>query len=237
MAEPPSAAPSTRTKPLTYGLFALAGVGVVALGVLIARELAPHHATTHARASAASEVVADEAPVAAPQPVAPAPVAPAPPKARGDAAPAPAAHADGLVRVRALASIIKEPESVPTDGVFHNRISGMDHYSYESFGPYRRGELRRDANHPDAWQVDGSNGVGKSTNVEDIAPPGGTRPAATVRDEKGNVVSQWVEIEAGPLAPAYATMMANGGTRIVSKAYLQENRAQFPQELASLVDR
>jgi hypothetical protein len=139
--------------------------------------------------------------------------------------------------VRALASIIHDPESWPSEGVFHDRIHGIDKYSYENFGPFRRGDLKRDAKNPDAWDMDGSNGRGKVTNVEALAPPGGTREAATVRDDKGNTIGTWYAIETGPLAPAYATVMASGGTRVISRAYLESNRDSFPQPLTSLLDR
>ncbi len=226
-------------KSIALTLYTLVGLALLALVVLLVRELMPHHATTVPTVAHHDDVLD----VPAPTPTAaPAPTA----TAHGDgnahgheatevARPAPA-H-DDLVRVRALASLIANPDSQPSTGVFHNRQAGIDHYSYDdNFGPFRRGALKRSAKNPASWEIDGSNGAASTTKLEDIAPSSAFHEAAVVKDEQGNPVTTWYLLDSGPLAPAYATIMATGGTRVVSRAYLEENRAQFPESLTSVLD-
>jgi hypothetical protein len=207
------------------------GVVVLALCVLIARELRP--ARGGARAAAPEPARATPAPavVATTTPATSAPVAaPAATVAR-------AAASDGLVRARALASIIHAPDSRPSEGVFHDRFARTEQYAYEGFGPFRRGELVRDMDDPEAWEIDGSNGRGHPTRLEDVAPARAIREAATVRDEAGNLVGTWYAIDDGPLAPAFATLLPTGGARVVSRAYLQAHRSAFPPSLVAALDR
>jgi hypothetical protein len=228
------------SKAIAVALYSLVGVALIALVVLLVRELMPHHATNIPTVARHDDVVAPPTPTAAP-----APTVAAAPRGKGNGhggertdTPAPAApRADDLVRVRELASIIAHPESEPSTGVFHNRATNLDHYSYDqTFGPYHRGSLKRDAKNPAAWELDGTNGPATPTKLEDIAPAGALHEAATVKDDQGNPVSTWFAIDSGPLAPAYATIMATGGTRVVSRAYLEENRAQFPPSLTAVLD-
>ncbi len=228
--------PLSKTIALAY---AIAGVALIALAVLLVRELMPHHAASVAK------VVRNDPRVAPPAPAVSAPAAPATaPIAKGreetDAphAATPAPKSDGLARARALASIIANPESQPTTGVFHNQVTHLDHYSYDdSFGPFRRGSMKRDAKNPAAWEIDGSNGPRSTTSLDEIAPANALHEAAAVRDANGNPVSTWFSVDSGPLAPSYATVLAAGGARVVSRAYLEENRSQFPAELTAVLDR
>ena len=228
-------------KPIAIALFTLVGLALVSLVVLLVRELMPHHATSIPSVAHHDDTL--DVPAAPVATAPPAPIAVTQGKGNGHGheqtdTPAPAApRPDGLVRVRALASIIANPESQPSTGVFHNRATSLDHYSYDdNFGPYHRGSLKRDAKNPAAWEIDGTNGPATPTKLEDIAPAGALHEAATVKDDQGNPVSTWFSIDSGPLAPAYATLLATGGTRVISRAYLDENRTQFPAALTSLLD-
>jgi hypothetical protein len=228
-------------KSIAVALYSLVGLALLALVALLVRELMPHHATNIPSVAHHDDPVAAPAPTVAP---APAPTVAAQGQGNGHGheqtdTPAPAApRPDSFVRVRELASIIAHPESEPSTGVFHNRVTSIDSYSYDqSFGPYHRGSLKRDAKNPAAWELDGVNGPANPTKLEDIAPVSALHEAATVKDDQGNPVSTWFSIDSGPLAPAYATIMATGGTRVVSRAYLEENRTQFPPSLTAVLDR
>jgi hypothetical protein len=224
------------SRPAVITVSVISLVALLALVVLIVRELLPHHARL------AGGTARTEAPAVTPQPqpvLAPASMAAVKPVVAlaSPQAAAPSLHSDGLSGIRSIASIIRDPDSHPSEGVFHDRVHGVDHFTYEGFGPYRRGELKRDVNDPSKWEIEAFNGPGHMTHVETIAPPGGTREAATVKDDKGNVVGTWFVVETGPLAPAYATIFPGGGTRVVSRAYLEANKASFPQSVVSMLDQ
>jgi len=233
------AASKPLSKSLARAAYAFVGLAMVVLIALVVRELMPRHA-----AEAPKVVRHDD--TGAP-PVATAPLAPAPTVAKdgkgdghgheGTEPQAAGPKSDGLVRVRALASIISNPDSAPSTGVFHNLAANLDYYSYDvSFGPFRRGSMKRDSKNPAAWEIDGTNGPRSPPSVEDIAPAGALHQAAVVKDERGNPVSTWFSVDSGPLAPAFATLLAAGGTRVVSRAYVEEHRTQFPAELTAALD-
>jgi hypothetical protein len=206
---------------------------VVALLAMIARELVPHHALASSGPRDDEEAVT--APVVAPAAPAPSPV---PVRAIGAAAhavvapakPEPAAVVD-TPSSRALANIVTDPRATRVSNVTKNPRNHTETFAYERVPPFGGAELTRDPANPAAWQF-GSLG---DVELDDLAPRGGVHQAVVQKDDKGEEFATWYAIEAGPLAPAYAAKVGPE-TRIISRAYLEANRGDFPASFTSVLD-
>jgi hypothetical protein len=222
---------------------AVAAVGVIALFVLIARELFA------SRRIVATEVPHETAPVLAPSAtLAPAAQPPpvtgaiaharsAPPtSAAAEPAPAPAPPTSAAPlaprAARAIADVIANPRSVPIQVVTQNRRNHTETYAYDRLPPFLGSDLTRDKTNADAWDLNVSRGPG----LEELAPRGGIHEAFVQKDDHGDPFATWYAIDTGPLAPAYAIQQGDR-TRVISRPYLEANRADFPPSVMSNVDR
>ena len=219
----------------------LATIGVAALGVLIARELLPRHAVPHAPVAAreAAEspavtataspapVTRHETPKATAAPTGVATVA-APPQETASAQPS-APHVPLAASV--IAGVAANPESFAPSHVFAPPAGHDQVFNYEPLPPFNSTTLKRTRANPAAWELDAMHGP----KLNDLGPEGAVRQAALVKDSVGNE-TPWYAIDSGPLAPAYAVMQGSS-LRVMSRAYLVENRASLPADVAAALDK
>ena len=230
--EPPKANQPRPSRALAVLLAGL-GLALLTFAVLITRELLPrtHHAAatapqapppsgpspaTHAApaASAAAHALAH-----APEP-APAAAPPSP-----SAAPAPVAAAT-------IAAVVTDPDAFAPSSVFRPPVAKFESFFYDSLPGFNSSELKRSrANHGE-WELDAMHGA----KPDDLAPRGGVHEATTSHDAQGNEIATWYTIDDGPLAPAIATQLGTT-TRVMSRAYVEANRKDFPPELVSLLTK
>jgi hypothetical protein len=204
--------------------------GVLALGALIVRELMPHHTTTHATTTApreeqetapvtpAAPIARTARPVARPSATATA----AAPKASGPAAP---------LAATIIAQVAADPESFAPSNRFTPPAGKDQVYSYEPLPPFNSTTLTRTRTNPAAWALDAMHGP----KLTELGPEGGVHQAAMVKDSAGNE-TPWYVVDSGPLAPAYAVQIGRS-IRVMSRAYLVENRADMPPEVAATLDK
>jgi hypothetical protein len=220
--------------PLWRAVIAFASAGVIALGVLIVRELAfktpPHRALAKAAQMAdmaeTPALAAPVAPVQTTRPAAPAPVA--------SAAPADSTAASAAIPFAAnvIARLAANPEDFEPSRVFAPPVAKEQLYVYDRLPPFNGTTLKRSRANPNAWEFDAIHGPAK---MKDLGPAGSVREAAVVHDSAGSETS-WYLIDAGPLAPAYA--VEQGRTiRVMSKAFLDENRNGLPPEVVAALSR
>jgi hypothetical protein len=148
-------------------------------------------------------------------------------------APAPPATPSAPDAARAVAGIVADPRSGDPQNVTKNPRNHTETFAYERLSPFGAAELTRDPKNPAAWQL-GS--LGGDMPLEDLAPRGDVREAVVQKDDKGEAFTTWYAIDSGPLAPAYATKIGPQ-TRVVSRAYLEANRADFPASFTVVLDR
>jgi hypothetical protein len=212
----------------TRVMVAVAVAGVIGLGALIVRELMPHHLTIHPTESAPQEQ--EVAPVA-PAPIvraAPAPIAK--PAVKVAAAPASTAVIAPLAAT-VIAQVAADPESFAPSSVFSPPAGKDQVYNYEPLPPFNSTTLKRTRTNPAAWELDAMHGP----KLTDLGPEGAVRKAAVAKDSVGNE-TPWYVIDSGPLAPAYAVVVGRS-IRVMSRAYLVENRADLPPEVAASLDK
>jgi hypothetical protein len=217
----------------------VAMVGVLALAALIARELFPHHAASHGRASEVAAVSVVE--VATPRVALAAPTKPPRAPDRGGvprgASPTPGdpAPASSPAAIPLAASIIAQvaanPQAFVPSTVFAPPAAREQVYNYEPLPPFNSTTLKRTRTNPSAWELDAMRGP----KMNDLGPEGAVRQAALVRDAIGNE-TPWFAIDSGPLAPAFAVMQGSA-MRVMSRAFLLENRGSLPPEVASALDK
>jgi hypothetical protein len=152
--------------------------------------------------------------VAAPVEPAPAPVAPAPPAAR------------------VLAGVIANPRSTAPANVVQHPNKHSETYAYERLLPFQAADLTRDKTNPKAWAMN----LARGPELDDLAPRGGMREAFVQKDDQGDPFATWYAIDTGPLAPAYAIRRGDL-TRVISRPYLEANRADFPPSVTANIDR
>jgi hypothetical protein len=210
---------------------AVAVAGVLALGALIVHELMPHHAVPHA-----VSIPRDEP---EPAPVAPVPTAHAKhvaavsptATARPALVAAPAGSAAAPLAATVIAQVAADPESYAPSNVFSPPAGKNQVYNYEPLPPFNSTTLKRSRANPAAWELDAMHGP----KLNDLGPEGGVHQAALVKDAVGNE-TPWYVIDSGPLAPAYA-VQAGRSIRVMSRAYLVENRSDLPPEIAATLDK
>ncbi len=231
--------PSTSTdRALGTRLVVTIAIAVVAaLGVLIVRELFPRHTGSHA----GTETLRDDAPVSVAPPVVTSPVAHVAPKAAKPMAPvaaqrpesttpAPAAPAVPLAATM-IAQVAANPEAFAPSHVFAPPAGADQVFNYEPLPPFNSTTLKRTRTNPAAWELDAMHGP----KLNDLGPEGAVRQAALVKDAIGNE-TPWYAIESGPLAPAYAVMQGNA-LRVMSRAFLVQNRASLPADVAAALGK
>jgi hypothetical protein len=214
-------------------------VGVIALAALIARELFPHHAVTRGRASDVAAAPIVEAPVTRVASAAPAkdPRAPDRPGVPRNASPTPSdpAPSSSPAPVPLAASVIAQvaanPQAFAPSTVFAPPAGREQVYSYEPLPPFNSTTLKRTRTNPAAWELDAMRGP----KMNDLGPEGAVHQAALVKDAIGNE-TPWYAIDSGPLAPAYAVVQG-GAMRVMSRAFLLENRSSLPPEVASALGK
>jgi hypothetical protein len=207
--------------------------GVLFLGVLIVRELLPHHSAPHAssRAEEPSSDAVEPAPTQAPPRAAPrAKVAEAPAPAQAAAAPT-AAAVNVPLAATLISQVVTNPEAFAPSNTFAPPVAKTEMFHYEQLPPFNSTELRRSRANPKAWELSALRGP----KMEDLGPPGGVKEAAIVKDDMGNQTS-WFQVDKGPLAGAFA-VTTNMGVRVISHDYVEEHRAEFPEGVASLLDK
>ena len=222
-------------RPLATRLGSVAiSAAFLAVGILVARELFPHHAQ-HRAASAtmATESSLAEAPTgaqaAAPTP--PAPTAATPVVAAAPtSAPAPKIAAIPLAAT-VISQVVANPEAFAPSHVFGPPAAPQQIFNYEPLPPFNSTTLKRTRTNPAAWELDAMHGP----KMNDLGPAGAVHQAAVARDSIGNE-TPWYSIDSGPLAPAYAVMQA-GSVRVMSRAFMVANRSELPPEVASELDR
>jgi hypothetical protein len=223
----------------------VAAVGIVVLFVLIGRELFGAR-----RAVAAGGVRGEPAAVAPAEiPVAPAsppvlaaiahPFAaptlapPVPVAAPSDSAAAPVASAPlAPPAARAIASVIANPRSTRPSNVLQHAQNHTETYAYERLLPFQAADLTRDKTNPKSWVMN----LARGPEVDDLAPRGGLHEAFVQKDDQGDPFGTWYTIDTGPLAPAYVIKRGDL-TRVISRPYLEANRADFPPSVTSNLDR
>jgi hypothetical protein len=217
--------------------FVVAVAGVIALTGLIARELFPHHLTAHAPTSGASAVAASDAPTRAPLTAAEPHRAPTSAAAPHESSPGAAAQSSTSAALAVplaatvIAQVAANPEAFAPSTVFSPPAAQDQVYNYEPLPPFNSTTLKRTRKNPSAWELDAMRGP----KMKDLGPEGAVRQAALVRDSIGNE-TPWFAIDSGPLAPAFAVMQGSA-MRVMSRAFLLENRASLPPEVASALDK
>jgi hypothetical protein len=217
----------------------VAAVGVVTLGVLIARELAPHHARVASNVGHESDPVVTPSPTAEPAPVptsraaasiaqALAPKVDAPPLASAASA-APAVPGAAV----AISAFLEDPAAYHPANVSRDAKRGTTHYSYDGMAPYHAGEIIRDEKNPQAWFVALSGGP---KSLDELGPKGSVHEAVVQTDADGKPFATWFAVEGGPLAPAYA-MQTGDQIRVLSRAYLESHRSEYPPSFTQVLDR
>lgn len=225
----PSASRSAGTRVVAV----IAAAGVIALGVLIVRELMPRHAAPHA--SGPSDRTEDTAPIAAPTPTVHAsrPL-PRPLTTAKTQAAAPAfsiATPTAPLAATVIAGVAADPDAYGPKRVFSPPAGKDELYNFEPLPPFNSTTLRRSRANPGAWELDAMHGP----KLTDLGPEGAVHQAAVAKDSIGNE-TPWYVIDSGPLAPAYALKQANA-VRVMSREYLVANRATLPPEVAALLDK
>jgi hypothetical protein len=215
----------------TAAITAVAAVGVLLLGALIVHELAPHHAVARATSSPAIDRATASAP---PLRALSAPGAPHAARRAAPAAPSetPPAGAALPVTARAAVAILADPTAFKPRYRFFDAARNMDSFTYETLPPFRSGTVKISRTDPTVWELNGMQGGGPN----DLGPSGAVREAAVLKDDHGTVTSTWYAVDSGPLAPAFA--VERGETlHVVSRALVEANRAEYPPEVTSLLDK
>jgi len=223
-----TSSPTSRKSRLIAGV---AIVGVLALGALLARELFPHHAAVRA---AVTDAHARAVPPPGPQRSAgvearktPSP-GPAQAVARAvGAEPSASAPAHVPFAATVIAKVAADPQSFFPSHVFAPPAGRDQVFNFEPLPPFNSTTLKRTRTNPAAWELDAMHGP----KLNDLGPEGSVRQAALVKDSVGNE-TPWYAIDSGPLAPAYAVMQGNA-LRVMSRAFMVENRATLPADVAA----
>ena len=226
----PSARPSKSRASSRAVAVLLGGVGfaVLALGVLIARELLPHDSLRRApTTNAAPGLSPPPASHAAPPPRAAATALAAAPPAPAPLSSAPAAPP---LAAATIAAVVTDPDAFAPSSVFRPPVAKFESYFYDSLPGFNSSELKRSRANPAEWELDAMHGA----KPDDLAPRGGVHEATTSHDAHGNEIATWYTIDDGPLAPAIATQLGTT-TRVMSRAYVEANRNDFPPELVAVL--
>lgn len=209
-----------------------AGLGVLLLGALIVRELLGHPKGQRAvEAVHPADAVPPPAQATRPTPPATKPAAPA----RLASAPAPSsaparAPAPAPAAAQIIAGVAEDPQAFGPSSSFAPPAVKTETFIFNALPPFNSTELKRSRVHHDEWELDALHGP----KMEDLAPAGGVHEAVTAKDAQGTELSKWYVIDSGPLAPAFATQSLQA-LRVMSRAYVEANRDQFPAEVMALV--
>ena len=211
----------------------VAGAVVLLLAVLILRELFVHsHGTLHAATTPAEN--ADPLAAAAPPARVTDPTAHVTPVAR--AAPAevspsrPAAAAEAPAAAKIIAGVAEDPRAFGPTSSFAPPAISTERFIFDALPPFNSTELKRSRTNHAEWELDALHGP----KMEELAPSGGVHEAATAKDANGTELGTWYVIDSGPLAPAFATQSLQA-LRVMSRAYVEANKDQFPPEVMTLL--
>ncbi|HEY2516749.1 MAG TPA: hypothetical protein VGI39_38025, partial [Polyangiaceae bacterium] len=129
-----------------------------------------------------------------------------------------------------IAAVVTNPDAFAPSSVFRPPVAKFESYFYDSLPGFNSSELKRSRANPAEWELDAMHGA----KPDDLAPRGGVHEATTSHDAHGNEIATWYTIDDGPLAPAIATQLGTT-TRVMSRAYVEANRKDFPPELVALL--